>query len=307
MRLSRARLYTEVAVTPRLRVVAVGCAAATLLTLLPADALAQRRAVVRSSAPRARVVVRSYYYPRYYAYSPYSYYGLGGWYYGPYYYQQFPPPFYGRYYDGMRGALRLQVSPRDAEVFIDGYFAGTVDDFDGVFQRLHVEPGDHDLELFHPERRTVKQQIYLQPDKTFTVKLDMAPLAAGDPAPVRPAVTQTSSSQNAPDQDRPDATRDPQDRRPRDLPRRPGAVARQSPRTASEFGAISLRVQPRDAEVLIDGQRWDGSNDSDRLVVELAPGVHHVEVRKDGFRTYRSDLTVRRGETTTVNVGLATN
>jgi hypothetical protein len=302
----RARLDTEVAVTVRLRVVAAGCAAATLLTLFPADALAQRRAVIRQSAPRTRVVVRSYVYPRYYAYYPYSYYGLGGWSYGPYYYQRYPPPFYGRYYDGMRGALRLQVTPRDAEVFIDGYFAGTVDDFDGVFQRLHIEPGDHDIELFHPERRSEQRKVYLQPDRTFSLKLDMAALAPGDPAPVRPAAPQTSSGQDAPDQNQPASAGDPQGRRTRDLPRRPGTT-RQGSRTASEFGAIALRVQPRDAEVLIDGQRWDASNDSDRLVVELAPGVHHVEVRKDGFRTYRSDLTVRRGETTTVNVGLAAN
>jgi hypothetical protein len=306
---TRARLYPEVAVTARIPALAVGCFAATLLTLSPADVLAQRRAVARSSAPHTRVVVRSYapryYYP--YGYYPYGYYGgfygsygFGAWY-SPFYYQPFPPPYYGRYWDDMRGSLRLQVTPRDAEVFIDGYFAGTVDDFDGVFQRLHVEQGDHEVELFHPQRTSVRQKVYLQPDKTFTVKLDMAPLAPGDPAPVRPAASQTSSTQDSSSQ-----TPDTQDRRARD-PQRSGMGQRPGPRTASEFGAVSLRVQPRDAEVLIDGERWDGSTSGDRLVVELAPGTHHVEVRKDGFRTYRTDLTVRRGETATLNVGLAAN
>ena len=275
---------------------AVGCAAATLLAIFPAEALAQRYAVARP-APRGAVVVRSYapryYYP--YAYYPYAYgypyfgFGVafsyyGGWYgpYGPYYYPGYP------YYGGYRGgSLRLQVTPRDAEVFIDGYYAGTVDEFDGTFQRLHVEPGDHEVELFHPDRRSVTQRMYLQPDKTFTVKLEMPPLAPGDPAPVRPTAAQSPAPQ----------TRDPQDRRPRPQPG--------DPRTNSEFGAISLRVQPSDAEVLIDGQRWDAGTEGDRLVVELGPGVHHVEVRKDGFRTYRSDVTIRRGQTVTVNVGLA--
>jgi hypothetical protein len=300
-------------VTARAPALAVGCVAATLLTFFPADVLAQNRAVARPAAPRTQVVVRSYapryYYPYgYYPYRPYGYYGgfyggfygyygFGGW---PYYYQVYPPPFYGGYWDSS-GSLRLQVMPRETEVFIDGYFAGTVDDFDGTFQRLHVQPGDHELELFHPQHRSVQQKVYLQAGKTFTVKLDMAPLTPGDPAPVRPTASQTSSTQSSSSQ-----TPDPQERRARD-PQRPGVGQRPGPRTASEFGAVSLRVQPRDAEVLIDGERWDGSSGDDRLVVELAPGTHHVEVRKDGFRTYRTDLTVRRGETTTLNVGLAAN
>ena len=295
--------------TVRAPALAVGCFAATLLTLFPTDALAQRPAVPVASraAVATPVAVRSYapryyysypYYPYgfypYFSFSfgyPYGYYGFG--WPGPYWY---PPAYYGPYWGGAGGSVRLQVMPRDAEVFVDGYFAGTVDDFDGTFQRLHVDPGDHEIELFHPQRQSVRQKVFLQPDKTFTVKLEMAPLAPGDPAPVRPVVSQTSP---APGSSGP--TNDAQTRRPRPGARPP------APSTASELGAVSLRVQPRDAEVLIDGERWEGSNDSDRLVVELAPGVHHVEVRRDGFRTYRSDITVRRGETTAVNVGLAAN
>ena len=52
---------------------------------------------------------------------------------------------YGYY---ARADLRTQVTPREAEVYVDGYLTGTVDDFDGMFQRLRVplgEHGDHDL------------------------------------------------------------------------------------------------------------------------------------------------------------------
>ena len=31
--------------------------------------------------------------------------------------------------------------PSEARVYVDGYYAGTVDDFDGLFQRLNVSPG----------------------------------------------------------------------------------------------------------------------------------------------------------------------
>jgi hypothetical protein len=45
------------------------------------------------------------------------------------------------------GALRLKVKPREAQVFVDGYYVGIVDEFDGVFQRLHLEPGGHRIEI----------------------------------------------------------------------------------------------------------------------------------------------------------------
>ena len=39
------------------------------------------------------------------------------------------------------GSLRLKVKPREASVYVDGYFAGRVDDFDGMFQRLQDRIG----------------------------------------------------------------------------------------------------------------------------------------------------------------------
>jgi uncharacterized membrane protein len=66
---------------------------------------------------------------------------------------------------------------------------------------------------------------------------------------------------------------------------------------------MSIRVQPANAEVFIDGERWESSGE-DRLVVQVAPGTHHVEVRRDGYRTYATDINVRPGETSTVNISL---
>ena len=48
------------------------------------------------------------------------------------------------------GDIRLQVQPRDAQVYVDGYYSGIVDDFDGVFQRLTLEVGPHHIELAAP-------------------------------------------------------------------------------------------------------------------------------------------------------------
>jgi hypothetical protein len=71
-----------------------------------------------------------------------------------------------------------------------------------------------------------------------------------------------------------------------------------------EFGAISLRVQPADASIVIDGERWENAPVNERLIVQLGTGVHNVEIRRDGYRTYVTDITVRQGQTATINVSL---
>jgi hypothetical protein len=312
----------EVTVTPRFRLITAAAGAATLtLMLLPGVAEAQR-AVSRGGAPAApahRAVPRplpahpprgggyvyrgpSVYRP-YYA-SPYYWYGgfYGGYYAypfyfsvgvgpGPYYwgYPYYPYPYpYGYAYDS-GASLRLQVTPREAEVFVDGYYAGTVDDFDGSFQRLSVYPGDHVLEIYMPGYRSLQQKLYLQPGKTFTVKQALEPLAPGEPQPVRPSGAPRPGQQSRPPQGAP----------------RPPEFNPAAPRgEATEFGALALRVQPGDASVTVDGNTWEAAADNGRLLVQLGAGVHTVEIRKDGYRTYITDITVRPGETTNLNVAL---
>jgi uncharacterized membrane protein len=40
------------------------------------------------------------------------------------------------------------------------------------------------------------------------------------------------------------------------------------------------------------------------LIVEVAEGSHTVEIRKSGYRTYVTQVEVRRGGTTPLNVSL---
>ncbi len=45
------------------------------------------------------------------------------------------------------GSLKLKIKPKDAEVYVDGFYVGIVDDFDGMFQKLHIETGPHRVEI----------------------------------------------------------------------------------------------------------------------------------------------------------------
>jgi hypothetical protein len=289
--------------------------------LVPAEVDAQpRQAVPRAAVParpishgggyyRAPAVYRPYYaspywyggfYPGFYPYSFYFSVGFPCCGYPAYGYPYYPYYGYPFVYDNS-ASLRLQVNPREAEVFVDGYYAGTVDDFDGTFQRLHVVPGDHDLELFLPGHRSYQQKVYLQPGKTFNVRHAMEPLAPGDAEPVRPAAKErpAGASPRSPER-HPGAP-------PRD--RDPGAAGNQAPgRTPqSQFGSLALRVQPGDASITIDGDVWENPGPSERLIVQLGQGIHNVTIRKDGYRTYMTDVTIRPGETTALNVAMTPN
>ena len=219
--------------------------------------------------------------------------------YAPYAYGYPYYPYWGYPYD-ISASLRLQVNPRDAEVFVDGYYAGTVDDFDGTFQRLHVGPGEHDLELFMPGHRSYQQKVYLQPGKTFSVRHEMESLAAGDAEPLRPVAPPRPTAPPSRSSKRQPAA-SPGDRDAAPPPNQAGRTQQ------SEFGSLSLRVQPGDASITIDGEAWENTAPDDRLVVELGLGVHNVQIRKDGYRTYMTDVTIRPGETATLNVAMTPN
>jgi hypothetical protein len=259
----------------------------TFVSALPAEAEAQRRRpAVR--VVRTPVIVSGYYYgyPRW-SYDP--------WYqWGPYGYP-YPPYGYG-FRDELTTSVKLEIEPREAEVFVDGYRAGVVDDFDGIFQRLRLRPGGHDITIYLDGYRTIHQNIYLSSGADRKIRLTMERLREGERMEAPPEPSEPVELEG----DRID------DRPPGPMPRRPGAgrTAEREDAQQRRFGTLSIRVLPSDAEVFVDGERWTTPSGSERLTVELAEGRHRLEVRKSGFTTYSEEILIRRGATLTVNVSL---
>ena len=69
------------------------------------------------------------------------------------------------------------------------------------------------------------------------------------------------------------------------------------------FGTLAIGVQPGDAMILVDGEEWR-SPDTARLELELGAGWHHLEVRREGYDGYATDVEVRPEERTAVNISL---
>ena len=97
------------------------------------------------------------------------------------FYDPFWPPYYAPWvypYAGGRPAseIRVQVEPKQAEVFVDGYYAGLVSDVG----RLRVTPGGHVVSLYLEGYRTISENIYARPDSTFKLHENMARLGEGE-------------------------------------------------------------------------------------------------------------------------------
>jgi hypothetical protein len=81
----------------------------------------------------------------------------------------------GGYRDAVTGSVRLKVQPRHAQVFVDGYYAGEVDEFDGVFQRLRLAEGPHELEVRLEGFAPLQFRVYVVPDRTLTLRGELEP------------------------------------------------------------------------------------------------------------------------------------
>jgi hypothetical protein len=246
-----------------------------------------------------------------------GYFGSPFW--GPYWDPFWVGPYWGypyyRYWD--RGyyddsaEMRLEVKPKEAQVYVDGYYAGVVDDFDGVFQRLHVRPGDHELVLYLKGYHAVTQSLHLGVGQDSRIKCALVPLAAGEanePPPQPAARTVEPATPDHPAEPRrPGAPQRPYEPMRPAEPRRPAPPPSANEPAAEQgqgFGSLVIRVQPAGADVLIDGERWQGPEGSERLVIQVSEGSHRVEVRKEGYVPFSTTVRVRGGETAPVNVSL---
>lgn len=283
-----------------------------LLAAWPADALAQRGGRGRGGGGRSPVVVvspqRTVVYPPWYGpFGPY------GW---PY---QYPYPYRGYGYDSSAG-LRIQATPRETEVYVDGARAGIVDDYDGIFQRLHLVPGEHEIALYLAGFRSWSERRYFAPrsdQRILHTMLQLAPGQPDDPRPMPPPrldrdARDPGDAGRFPD-DRPmpgDRREPPQPRNPPppDRPMNPPPPDRpENTRPVNEprnFGTLSVGILPADADVLVDGKKQALVTGQDRLIIQLPEGVHRLVIQKTGFQTWETDLQIRRGRTLAFNVSL---
>jgi hypothetical protein len=104
---------------------------------------------------------------------PFGYYGYG---YPGYGYPGYGYPGYGYPYGYLGGpgyavrsygGVRIDLPQKDAEVYVDGYYAGVVNDFDGSLQQVNLEPGPHKIEVRAEGYQPVSFEVNVEPGRTI--------------------------------------------------------------------------------------------------------------------------------------------
>ena len=135
-------------------------------------------AVPRGSYP-THPIYRPPYHPWYGSWYPWGFgsYGLGFYFWDPYWYGG--PYQYGYGYVGggdyEECGVRLLVKPRDAQVYVDGFYVGVVDEFDGIFQVLRVSEGPHRIEIRKEGFETLVFDIRATYDHTLKIRGELQP------------------------------------------------------------------------------------------------------------------------------------
>ena len=91
-----------------------------------------------------------------------------GWGYSPYW-GAYPYP-YGYYgYAPATGAVKFDTDVKDAEVYINGAYAGTV----GKLKTLNLRPGSYDIEVRAVGRTQFDKKVYIAAGKTLHLSPDL--------------------------------------------------------------------------------------------------------------------------------------
>jgi PEGA domain len=82
------------------------------------------------------------------------------------------------------GEIKLEVTPDRAAVFVDGHFAGTVNQFRGAGRGMLVAPGNHHIKIDLVGFQPFETDVTLLAKQKITVKTTLAPgtIQQSDPA-----------------------------------------------------------------------------------------------------------------------------
>ena len=86
------------------------------------------------------------------------------------------------------GELKIAATPSRAAVFVDGQYAGHVDEFDGVGKAMLLTPGQHRLRIALPGYLPFDTTVDLRPQQKLKIQTDL----------VKGSITEAGSQVNKP-------------------------------------------------------------------------------------------------------------
>lgn len=230
---------------------------------------------------------------------------------------------------GRYAVVKTDVQPEEAQVFLDGKYIGSADDFDGYPDFLYLGPGKYQLEFRLPNYMTyateldvtagqqvkIDEKLKLEPGKSV---LDaFPPESKGTPLGRVFTKGASASAEAAPrgddgwsDRENPPALREREAppayrERERGDEERMDAQVAPPPRPANR-GRIKFRVTPDDAAVYMDDKYLGAADDlaANPRGIVAEPGTHSITVTRPGYKSKTVEVTARAGSPVDVVIEL---
>lgn len=277
--------------------------------------------------------------PGYGYYPGYGYGGYGGEYYDGYGSGSSAPAPRAH---GEMGALNIDISPSDAEVYLNGEYIGRARDFSGWGRGyLWLEKGTYDIVFYKDGYRTLARQLSIYPGLVikWDDKLEHGQAVRPEDLPTKSHERRDSRLQFERDRaeqiDRQQRMQEPppyqgqqapqdnsgwndnwRDRVNRDrngnAPQRnvqpaPAPGPARAAVTSDQYGRLRVKVEPDDASVYLDGRFVGTGSDlaGNEAGLLLAPGHHHLSVVRPGRRAEERELDAVLGKDIDVSVSLS--
>ena len=72
------------------------------------------------------------------------------------------------------GGLQLDIDPRRAQVFVDGTYAGVVEEFSGYYHHLELSAGPHDISVVASGYEPLSFHVIISPGATMTQRASLS-------------------------------------------------------------------------------------------------------------------------------------
>ena len=83
----------------------------------------------------------------------------------------------------LTASVKLSVSPNRAAVFVDGVYAGHVDEFDGPGQSMLIAPGKHKIMISLPGYESFETEVTLATNQQFQLKTELRKSGSTETSP----------------------------------------------------------------------------------------------------------------------------
>jgi len=216
-----------------------------------------------------------------------------------------------RYYGDEIGALDLDISPEEAQIYLDGELIGTADNFDGFPEFLWLEEGTYDLVFYHPNYETIARQYTIYAGVVIDVEDKMQPGTGVRPEDLVSRSTENRDRRLQRERER-EIEAERMERREREWEeqreREREIEAERMERVSRDdgVGRLHLSVWPEDTALYLNGHFLGTGDELSQLSAGLIvpPGKHLLEAVHPEYESEEITISVTPGERVDLEIEL---